>query len=293
MHINKKALNRHHETYGNNVLSLNRDDDNSVGEPALPGSPSADRRDQRNFGSQQRACLPDEREAEKALEGDISRIPVGFTETNRAYFSASKQQVGPAAQHAQEKLRSVHERDARELANLSVWNTQVVTVGGVQMTNAQAQEARQRFVENEDFYAERAVQMGYIKPEEKADLKRGMRRKLELEDKVGRGTISDPERKELRDWDRSELGHAGDKITADLHQDKGVAATAEDSKRDSVLKAASGTPVGRADDLFQAAPSLRPQFTNASVDSDASEPKQAPPGSAPVSRTVKLTGIDL
>lgn len=228
---------------------------------------------------------------------DISTILMGAQATNgKAVIAAGRMTVNADSADARRQAQAEQQRrdsqQARELASLAAWNSKTTTVGGVQMTNAQAQEARQRFIDNEDFYAERAVQMGYIKSDEKEELKRGMRRKLELEDKTGRGTISDAERKELRDWDRSSIGQAGDKITASIHQDRGFSLDTAASRPNIALKPEKGISASNADDLFQSAPKLGAEFKTAML-SASSEPKASPPTPAPTSREVKATGLDL
>lgn len=228
---------------------------------------------------------------------DISTILMGAQATNgKAVIAAGRMTVNADSADARRQAQAEQQRrdsqQARELANLAAWNSKTTTVGGVQMTNAQAQEARQRFIDNEDFYAERAVQMGYIKPDEKEELKRGVRRKFELEDKTGRGTISDAERKELRDWDRSSVGQAGDKITAAIHQGNGFALNASESRADITLKSGSAISSLNAGELFQSAPNLGTEFKAATL-AASSESKAVPPTPVPISKDVKATGMDL
>ena len=240
----------------------------------------------------------DEDEHDDAAIQDISTILQGAkATTGRAVTSAGRMTVNAdsaAHQLATTRQKERDAQEARELAHLAAWNKQKTVVGGVEMTNEQAQNARQRFIDNEDQYADRAAQLGYIKPEEKEQLKRGMRRKTELEDKEGRGTITDTERKERTEFDRSRLGQAADKITADLHQGNGIAADAamQRSNGAALMKSERGTSVARADDVFQSAPKAKADFSQAVAARETqAEPIASTP--APLSRKVNDTGLEI
>lgn len=225
-----------------------------------------------------------------AAPDDISLIPMGFTQNNKANFLASKQQNSPSMHHAgQDRQRQAQQQ--RESANLAAWNATMINVGGVQMTNAAAQEARQRFIDNEDFYAQRAAQLGYINPKDKEALKEGMRRKVELEDKAGRGTITEAERKQLQDWDRSQLGQQSDRITADFHQGKGIAAntTIQMSDGAPLSKPERETSISRGEAVFQSAPKIKAEFAEAVI---ASAPRE-PISPRPLSPKVSASGLDV
>lgn len=64
------------------------------------------------------------------------------------------------------------------------------------MTNADAQSARQRVIDHDETYAQRALEHGYLTEDEKDDFQRDVRRKEELEDKRGRGTLTEAEAQE-------------------------------------------------------------------------------------------------
>ena len=241
----------------------------------------------------------EEDEHDAAAIQDISTILQGAkATTGRAVTSAGRMTVNAdsaAHQLATTRQKERDAQEARELAHLATWNKQKTVVSGVEMTNEQAQNARQRFIDNEDQYADRAAQLGYIKTEEKEQLKRGMRRKTELEDKEGRGTITEAERKERSEFDRSRLGQAADKITADLHQGQGVAARAESEAPsvDSAVARGRAPSAARSDDLFQSAPKIRADFADANTPPVPSEANPTPSAPAPVSREVKATGLDI
>lgn len=72
-------------------------------------------------------------------------------------------------------------------------------------------------IANDDVYADRAVAAGQITSDEKDEFKRGVRRKLELEDKRGRGILTEAEAREGDALDRSRVGKAVDAATAESH----------------------------------------------------------------------------
>lgn len=221
---------------------------------------------------------------------DISKILLGAqASTGKAPFSASRMTVNEDVQHhaLRDQQKREEEREARELANLARWNTQMTTVGGVQMTNAQAQIARQNVIDNADAYAEWALRKSLISEDEKDEFKASVQRKKELEDKRGRGTMTSAEADEESRLDRSRVGQAIDEATAQNHLDKGnvprmEAPTANESLRPAV-------PISSNErDLFQSAPPLGKAFQAASTGTDSA--KVAPPSVAPA---VKATGLDL
>jgi len=100
----------------------------------------------RELPADRRSDLPDSADADLGAPEndlhDISKTLFGAqASTGKAVFSASRMTVNQDAQqrvlHDQQKRKE--EREARELANLAVWNYQKTIVGGLEMTNAQAQ----------------------------------------------------------------------------------------------------------------------------------------------------------
>ena len=179
-------------------------------------------------------------------------------------------------EHEKQRRDEREAESARELAHLAEWNKQSTTIGGVQMTNAEAQEARRRVIDNDEAYAKRAVARGQISEDEQEDFKRWMRRKVELEDKRGRGTITAEEDREETAADRSRVGKAMDDATADSYKSSISAPKPSGAKSPS----ATVSP-GVLDEyaLFQSGQGA----TNAT--------SQKPP--APVALAVKATGLDI
>ncbi|MFZ6769784.1 hypothetical protein ACO0LM_22250 [Undibacterium sp. Di26W] len=270
-------------------MAVSGSDDHLVnGEPGT-GSPSAGQRsDQPDFAPPLSGIEPDEHKPD-----DISEIQLGaqaitgkaVTSPSRTWERLDAQEAKHAAQKRETERRA---QEARELANLSAWNNKKTTIGGVEMANGDAQKARRKFVADEDHYADEAVKRGYISPDEKEDLKRGMRRKIELQEKEGRGTITDAERREQKEFDQSRIGQAGERVTADIHQRRGIDSDAKYDR--SVAKPSEGNwSTTKPDDLFQSAPKLKPQFQDASIAALAVEERKP----VPAAPKVQATGLDL
>lgn len=142
------------------------------GETALAVSPQAVRRsEQSDFAAQ----LDDGSEPGDADPRDISTILMGAQATNgKAVISAGRMTVNADTVDARRQVLSEQQKrdaqQARELANLAAWNAKTTTVGGVQMTNAQAQEARQNIIDNDGVYADWAVRKGLINADRKDEL---------------------------------------------------------------------------------------------------------------------------
>jgi hypothetical protein len=185
--------------------------------------------------------------------------------TGKATWSAGQMGAQGDPLIAYERARMLEERrqkEARELANLTAWNAQMTVVGGVQMTNEQAQDARRRVIANDDRYADWAVANGHISGDERDEFKRGIRRKTELEDKRGRGTLSEAEAREESALDRSRVGKAVDAATAQAHLERSLDRDQTVSRADAntlLRPAAVTTPVDNS--VFQdyvAGPALSP-----------------------------------
>lgn len=191
------------------ALDVEHDNGKTGGTPALPGVPPAIRTEW-----QKAASLQAEFEADDSDLNDISAIINGNKSiTGKAVYSAN-QAVRNAdhteAQKADQKKREADVQEARELMHLAEWNGQMTNVGGVEMTNEQAQEARQHVIDNEDYYAHRAVKDGRIRSSEEDDYKFNTRRIKELKDREGRGIATADEQRECERRQNSKVGQASE-----------------------------------------------------------------------------------
>lgn len=207
--------------------------------------------------------------------------------TGRHVWSASRMAVNGDPLGLYEQLKKAEDRrdarEARELANLAQWSAQMTTVGGVAMTNGEAQHARQHVIDNDEVYAKRAVERGDIEAGDKDAFKRGIRRKTELEEKRGRGTMTNDEAVEARQLEVSRVGRALDAATRDAHVaqrcQKDVGLERDDANK---LQSESAAPVAVTEALFQ---NRR----------DITEAQGAAPiaNSSPAALKVKAAGLDL
>lgn len=270
-----------------------RDSNEFRSELGLPNSLSADRGDQRiSEISDDDPNLREEREM-RAIFTNASRIPHGHAQLMAALAAGRPPESRTIIQNEKERQRQNSERyHLQEMQRLAEWNAKVVTIAGVQMTNEEAQRARRHFIENEDEYAERAVQRGLIRDGEQSELKDTMRRRRDLEDRVGRGNATAAEHKELHDIKNSRMGRATDEMTAEIHKEREVRADVKNSlTKDHATTATDGLPSSR--EIFQTTPLAQKDFMQAAqaVPVDAPEPASPAVAPLPVSREVKVTGL--
>lgn len=243
-----------------------------------------------------RSDLPDSADVDPdTSEGDlhdISKILLGAqASTGKATFAAGRMTVGDAEaqRHAMHEQQKRQEQEAQERANLARWNAQMTMVGGIQMTNAQAQRARQNVIENDEEYADWAVRKGLISEDQKDEFKAGVRLKNELEDKRGRGTLTTADAEREAQLDRSDAGRAIDAATAYSYQNKGLAPSAEAKKSDATATMAGTVDVLDRAGLFQSAPDASTAFQVAS----SPETERKPVSAASPSPSIRATGLDL
>ena len=259
-------------------------------------APPADR-----YGLRPSALAPEddptlrEERAMRSMFNNASRIPHGHAQLMAA-IAAGKTEPRTTIQANKERQRKEERtRDmAQEMQRLAEWNAKVVTIAGVQMTNEEAQRARRHFIENEDDYAERAVQRGLIRDGEQNALKNAMRRREDLEDRLGRGNASSDERRELENLKNSRMGRATDEMTVEMHKEMEVRAGVKNSlTQERTTAAAEGLPTSR--DIFQTTPLVQKNFTQAAraIPIEAPEPETPTIAPAPISREVKTIGLSV
>lgn len=265
------------------AADIERDKGKTYSTPALPGVPSAIHSEWQNV------------EADDADFNDISAIINGNKAiTGKAVYSAN--QAGRNAeqtetQKADQKKRDADIQEARELTHLAEWNGQMTNVGGVEMTNEQAQKARQHVIDNEDYYAHRAVKEGRIRASEEEEYKVTNRRIKYLKDLEGRGIATEEQLLECKRLEKTRTGEAAE-------QDIGKYATQEINKEQNAAvkkknadTAISTSSLNANDDPFQSAPKLSQVFANANTATDDSTPK--PDNTIPslAVRELKSTGL--
>lgn len=224
--------------------------------------------------------LPLDERLARLLERDITRIPHGYAQLSRAFWSVSRQQE----KTEQDRKRKISETATlTELQRLAEWNSRKVTIGGVEMTNGQAQEARRRFIDNEDEYTRRAVQRGDIRADQAGRFQREMRRDYELNDRDGRGILTPAEREEREQLRRSTLAGARERQIAGIYVEQKPGAERHNSRPD------------RSDpESLQRTPDLQGRFATAQAPQAVLPPSPAPAEALPSPVAVKKPmGLDL
>lgn len=278
-------------------MAKDRDHDRLSSALDVSSALSADRRDQRNPGISAADDDPNLREERllRSMFHNVSRIPHGHAQMMAA-IAAGKPESQTTAQTGKERQRK--EENARylslEMQRLAEWNAKIVTIAGVQMTNEEAQRARRRFIENEDEYAERAVQRGLIRDGEQGTLKHSVRRRCDLEERVGRGDATAAERKELHDLKNSRMGRATDEITAAIHKNG-----FENSAKTSIAKDPGASPADTelptAREIFQSTPVAQKAFIQAAqpIVPSNDTPQEILPETPTITHSVKPTGLEI
>lgn len=216
----------------------------------------------------------------RLLERDPSRIvPQGLS---RAFlFTAAKRD-----QEQRDKERRVRTADqaiADQMQRLAEWSARKVTIAGVEMTNGQAQEARRRFIDNEDEYTRRAVQRGDIRADQAERFQREMRREYELNDRDGRGILTPAEREEREQLRRSTLAGARERQIAAIYAEQKPGA---DRRVDH--------PDRPDPESLRKTPDLQGRFATAQAPQTALQPLPAPPEALPSPAAIKKPmGLDL
>lgn len=210
----------------------------------------------------------DRQEIESAVDDDISQILNGNKSiSGKAVWSANgaaamqREDANLQKSEAQQEARN---REAEELAHLAAWNAELTNIGGVAMTNAEAQEARQHIIDHEDEYAERAVREGRIREDEKEEYKRAAQRIRELKEREGRGTATDAEKKECERLQHSRIGKETENDAGKYYaEEKSYKANIEENAIQAKSAIRPEHTTAMDDTLFKSAPALDEHFDNA------------------------------
>lgn len=252
-------------------LGIDQNRNELKGAPSATGAPSADRGDQRIFGPFSEIDLldPGLRKwlLERGLEADLSNLLTPEILAVRAPFqAAAKKHLAAVGKIDDERKRETENKLKAQLQRYAEWSARTIRIGGVDMTNGEAQSARRKFIDNEDEYADRAVGRGHIRPDQKDRFKREMRREYELEELEGRGIITPAQRDEREALKRSSLAEARGQVIADIHQGKGISMTAgQRVQTESALRPSGASQIPVSQDLFQSTPDLQGRFATANT----------------------------
>lgn len=172
----------------------------------------------------------------------------------------------PRTREGKERIRAA-ETERRTAAQVARWDAQMTTIGGTQMTNAEAQAARRRILENGDHYAKIARDRGLIKPGQEEAFLAAIREEHDLNEADRQGTISESQRGRLEAIRNSDIGRAAHETIAQFHRDHGL---------------------GQARESFPSAKPVSPEFAAAVSGETRSRPEPAAPKPTPAG-----SGLDL
>jgi hypothetical protein len=195
---------------------------------------------------------------------------------NLALFAGRRQDTDASAALRYRRDKESADRLER-MARMAAWDAQKTTVGGVEMTNAEAQAARARVCQNDDAYARWAVRQGHIRQGEEEQFKQAARRMYELKEaERENGELSAEQKRELDALSRSRVGRAAEQATAAAHLNTGASIEATgptEQKSRSVSKI--------DDPVFPTAPPVNASFANATAGVPAADANPEPSAPAP------------
>ncbi len=272
------------------AVDVERENGKTGGTTALPVVPPAIRSEW-----QKAASFQTELDADEADLNDISAIINGNKAiTGKAVYSAN--QAGRNADQTEThkadlKKREAEVQEARELMHLAEWNGQMTNVGGVEMTNEQAQKARQHIIDNEDYYAHRAVKEGRIRASEEEEYKYNNRRITELKDKEGRKTATAEDQRECERRQNSRVGQASERDTGESFVQSKEQKLSEATKVKNADAAMSSSSITAKDEPFQSAPKLTQVFADSVAATNTLMPVPDNPTPSLAIRDLKSTGV--
>lgn len=244
-------------------MALERDQDGLSKAPALAGAFRAVRGE-----------LHGGDDADDLDDNDISQIfQGGRAITGKAVWSANN-----AARQGRdgEQERHKHEEAEEQKLRLAEWDAAMTTIGGVEMTNAEAQRARRAICNDGDRYAKWAVENGHIRHGEEEEFKATANRMYELKEaERNHGQMTEAQRHEWNKLESSHAGRAVDATSAQIHLDEEL----EFSQSKQAV-----TPSAKRDNPFPNAPPVNSHFVAAVSPAPASQETNAAPVHTPTQK---------
>ncbi|WP_250504693.1 hypothetical protein [Caballeronia sp. AZ7_KS35] len=221
-----------------------------------------------------------EQEAD-AISRDISLIAVGATQENRSKFTAGRMTVNDDSHSAAAQRQQEQDKERAEQQRIAAWDAERIMVGGVLMTNAEAQEAREKILNDPDRWSKWARDQGLIKEGEEGEFNQAAQtiynnKKIEHDT----GQLTPEQQAELDAALASRFGQAAEKATAAANQE------ARPSLKTGVSAAASAD----TKPIFPSAPDVGGSFAVASSDQAANTGTPAP--AAPALKR-EVSGLNL
>ena len=156
-------------------------------------------------------------EAINAIRHDISLIAVGSSQI-QANKNLVSRQAGNDDAHTSVRGQQELRRQLAEQRRIEAWNNTQTMVGGVSMTNAQAQASRKNVIDNDERYADWAAEKGYIRADQKDEFKKSAKEMYNLkEEEKKNGKMTSAQQQRFEELQRSPVGQAVDKATADAY----------------------------------------------------------------------------
>lgn len=238
----------------------------------------SDVRRERPFSQDIADELAREAEEDRQILNDVSRTPMNARQLNLAILSGRRPDLNP---ETAERQRREKESAARlnQLARQAAWDAQKTIVGGVEMTNAEAQAARRRVCDNGDAYARWAVRQGHIRQGEEEQFKDAARRMYEpKEAERENGELSAEQKREWEALSGSRVGRAVEAATAHDHLAQGASIEAKaPAPRTSAASEIDGP-------VFPTAPPVNSSFASASAGVPVSDAGAEPKAPLPATR---------
>ena len=204
---------------------------------------------------------------------DLTLTPNGHRHMSKVAFSARYDAVQSQEANLQKLADKEKSERALRAARQAAWDATKIVLGGVEMTNAEAQEARRHILERREEYIRRAVQNGEMSKEQAERVMRGIRREYEWGEKERNGTLTDADRAQRKEWRGSRDCAEADRLTAETVQHQraeiGGSKVSAENKVD-------------ADSLFPNAPDMGGSFAQATTGTVPALDTEKPAPAAPV-----------
>ena len=166
-------------------------------------------------------------EAQKRRERDIADLAAESAgmENGRIKRFRPSTEAALRAEQARQGADGRMTLAATAILTAEAWDRQLVTVGGVTMTNAERQAARKRILDNPDQSLQWLRERNLLKAGDEQDFLYALRRMTEIDDmRRNNGGRVSPELDDEYRRHQQRFGQAADAATAQMHKDNGFSA---------------------------------------------------------------------
>ena len=216
-------------------------------------------------------------EAQKRRERDIADLAAESAgmENGRMKRFRPGTEAALRAEQARQGTDGRMTAAATAMLTAEAWDRQLVTVGGVTMTNAERQAARKRILDNPDQSLQWLRERNLLKAGEEQDFLRALRSEMEIDEiRRANGGRATPELEDQSRRNRARFGHAMDGAIGQSHRlwkaspdatAEQVGSTTTRSESTDQLHDAYDTHIGAASDEGKMPPAA--EFTTAMLSS--------------------------